>query len=68
IKHLAGYVGLAPGVHQSGDNQRHTGITMRAHRLIRSYFIEVLASHTDRPCDASLLSQACRQECQEHHC
>ncbi len=40
IKHLAGYVGLAPGVHQSGDNQRHTGITMRAHRLIRSYFIE----------------------------
>lgn len=40
IKHLAGYVGLAPGVHQSGDNQRHTGITMRAHRLLRSYFIE----------------------------
>jgi transposase len=40
IKHLAGYVGLAPGIHQSGDNQRSTGITMRAHRLIRSYFIE----------------------------
>lgn len=40
IKHLAGYVGLAPGVHQSGDNQRNTGITMRAHRLMRSYFIE----------------------------
>ncbi len=40
IKHLAGYVGLAPGVHQSGDNQRSTGITMRAHRLVRSYFIE----------------------------
>jgi transposase len=40
IKHLAGYVGLAPGIHQSGDNQRNTGITMRAHRLIRSYFIE----------------------------
>jgi len=40
IKHLAGYVGLAPWIHQSGDNQRHTGITMRAHRLIRSYFIE----------------------------
>jgi len=37
---LAGYVGLAPGVHQSGDNLRHTGITRRAHRLIRSYFIE----------------------------
>ena len=40
IKHLAGYVGLAPGIHQSGDNLRHTGITRRAHRLIRSYFIE----------------------------
>ncbi len=40
IKHLAGYVGLSPGVHQSGDNQRSMGITMRAHRLMRSYFIE----------------------------
>ncbi|KXN98921.1 hypothetical protein LS48_07415 [Aequorivita aquimaris] len=40
IKHLAGYVGLAPGIHQSGDNQKSTGITMRAHRLMRSYFIE----------------------------
>lgn len=40
IKHLAGYVGLAPGTHQSGANLRHTGITRRAHRLIRSYFIE----------------------------
>lgn len=40
IKHLAGYVGLAPGIHQSGDNQKSTGIPMRAHRLMRSYFIE----------------------------
>ena len=40
IKHLAGYVGLAPGIQQSGDNFKHTGITRRAHRLIRSYFIE----------------------------
>ena len=40
IKHLAGYVGLVPGIHQSGDNQKSTGITMRAHRLMRSYFIE----------------------------
>ncbi|MFD2561726.1 IS110 family transposase [Aquimarina rubra] len=40
IKHLAGYVGLAPGIHQSGDHQRSSGITMRAHRLMRSYFIE----------------------------
>jgi transposase len=40
IKHLAGYVGLAPGVHQSGGNYRTLGITPRAHRLIRSYFVE----------------------------
>lgn len=40
IKHLAGYIGLAPGIHQSGDNTRSTGITQRAHRLMRSYFIE----------------------------
>jgi transposase len=40
IKHLAGYVGLAPGVHQSGGNYKTLGITPRAHRLIRSYFVE----------------------------
>jgi len=40
IKHLSGYVGLAPGIHQSGDSQKSTGITMRSHRLMRSYFIE----------------------------
>lgn len=40
VKHLAGYVGLVPGVHQSGDNYRVMGMTMRAHRLIRSYFVE----------------------------
>lgn len=40
IKHLAGYVGLAPGIYQSGDTVRHTGVSMRSHRLIRSYFIE----------------------------
>jgi len=40
IKHLAGYVGLAPGIHQSGDSQKSRGITMRSHRLMRSYFIE----------------------------
>jgi len=33
IKHLAGYVGLALGIHQSGDNIRHTGITMHTHRI-----------------------------------
>jgi len=40
VKHLAGYVGLAPGVYQSGDNYRVMGMTPRAHRLIRSYFVE----------------------------
>ncbi len=40
VKHLAGYVGLAPGVHQSGDTFRTMGMSMRAHRLIRSYFVE----------------------------
>ncbi|MGB6153903.1 MAG: transposase [Pricia sp.] len=39
IKHLAGYVGLAPKVHQSGGNSRVMGITLRVHR-IRSYFVE----------------------------
>ena len=40
VKHLAGYVGLAPGVYQSGGTSRVMGITPRAHRLIRSYFVE----------------------------
>lgn len=40
VKQLAGYVGLCPGVYQSGDTLRHTGMTMRAHRLLRSYLIE----------------------------
>jgi len=40
LKHLSGYLGLVPGIHQSGDAQRHTGISIRAHRLMRSYFIE----------------------------
>ena len=40
LKHFSGSVGLAPGIHQSGDTLRTTGMTRRAHRLIRSYFIE----------------------------
>lgn len=40
VKHLAGYVGLAPGVYQSGGSSKVMGITPRAHRLIRSYFVE----------------------------
>ncbi|WP_188459662.1 transposase, partial [Psychroflexus planctonicus] len=40
LKHLAGYVGIAPGVHQSGSNYKTIGMNPRAHRLIRSYFVE----------------------------
>ena len=40
IKHLAGYVGLVPNVYQSGDTYKSTGMTYRAHRLMRSYFVE----------------------------
>ncbi|TRZ42195.1 IS110 family transposase [Robertkochia solimangrovi] len=40
VKHLAGYVGLAPGVYQSAETYRVMGMTPRAHRLLRSYFIE----------------------------
>src|SRR5690554_2169759 len=40
LKHLAGYVGIAPGVHQSGANYKTMGMTPRAHRLMRSYFVE----------------------------
>ena len=40
VKHLAIYVGLAPGMHQSGNNYKVMVITPRAHRLLRSYFVE----------------------------
>jgi len=40
VKQLAGYLGLAPGIYQSGDTLRHKGMTPRAQRLMRSYFIE----------------------------
>lgn len=62
IKHLAGYIGLAPGIHQSGDNQHHTGITMRAHRLMRSYFIEASwqAIRTDPVIQAYYRTHVCK--------
>lgn len=40
VKELAGYVGMCPGIYQSGGTLRHTGMSQRSHRLIRSYFIE----------------------------
>ncbi|MGI0108340.1 transposase [Salinimicrobium sp. WS361] len=40
LKQLAGYVGIAPGVHQSGASNKAMGMNPRSHRLIRSYFVE----------------------------
>ena len=39
-KQFAGYIGLIPGVYQSGDKSITKGMTFRAHRLMRSYLIE----------------------------
>lgn len=40
LKHLAGYVGLAPGLYESGTTSKSLGMNPRCHRLIRSYFVE----------------------------
>ncbi len=40
LKQLAGYVGLCPMMHQSGDKSGAERITPIAHRLMRSYFVE----------------------------
>ena len=40
FKELASFVGLCPGVHQSGDNYRSTGMSVRGNRIMRSYFVE----------------------------
>jgi len=40
FKQLASYVGLCPGVYQSGDNYRSTGMSVRGNRIMRSYFVE----------------------------
>ena len=40
LKQLAGYVGLCPNMFQSGDNSRTKGMSNRANRLMRSYFVE----------------------------
>lgn len=40
FKQLASYVGLCPGVYQSGDNYRSTGLSIRGNRIMRSYFVE----------------------------
>jgi len=40
FKQLASYVGLCPGIYQSGDNYRTTGLSVRGNRIMRSYFVE----------------------------
>lgn len=37
---LADYVGLCPDSHSSGERERHTGITVRRHKKLRSSLIE----------------------------
>ena len=40
FKQLASYIGLTPGIHQSGESTRITGLTVRGHKTMRSYLIE----------------------------
>jgi len=40
FKQFASYIGLVPGVHQSGETLKSLGISPRGHRLLRSYIIE----------------------------
>lgn len=40
MKQLAAYVGLIPGISQSGDTSRSLGINPRGNRIMRSYFVE----------------------------
>ena len=39
-KTLSGYVGIVPGIYQSGDNFKTFGVTPRAKSIVRSYLIE----------------------------
>lgn len=38
LKHLAGYVVLAPGLYESGASSKSLGINPRRHRLVLFYF------------------------------
>src|SRR5690606_42083847 len=50
LKHLAGYLGLAPGIYQIGGNSRDTGIITRANTIARSHLVEAAlqAIHHER--------------------
>jgi len=39
-RQFAGYIGLVPGIYQSGEKSRQSGMTYRCHSLMRSYLIE----------------------------
>lgn len=40
FKQLASYVGLVPGIYQSGENIKTLGMTPRKNRILRSYMVE----------------------------
>lgn len=40
FKQFASYIGLVPGVYQSGETYKTMGINPRGHKLLRSYMIE----------------------------
>lgn len=40
FKQFASYIGMVPGLHQSGDSLKTIGITPRGNRILRSYIIE----------------------------
>lgn len=40
FKQVASYVGLCPGMHQSGDSFKSTRLSVRGNRIMRSYFVE----------------------------
>ena len=39
-RQFAGYIGLVPGIYQSGEKSKIGGMTYRCHRLLRSYLVE----------------------------
>ncbi len=69
FKQFASYIGMVPGIRQSGEPFRTTGVTPRGHRLLRSYVIEgSLGGHPGRPGDAGLLQKAPGEEPKNNCC
>ena len=40
FKQFASYIGMVPGIYQSGDSLKTIGITPRCNQILRSYIIE----------------------------